>query len=131
MRRTRLTVVIRVVGKEQLPWRSRMARDDRGPATRRCGADPAAFGQPADRGSARQGEDSVRAYRLARRRGGDRADDGRRGNGAACDPAPDRPGTPAHRLHRRLRSEEHTSELQSLMRISYAVCCLKKKNINT
>src|SRR3546814_6697713 len=26
------------------------------------------------------------------------------------------------------RSEEHTSELQSLMRISYAVCCLKKKN---
>src|SRR3546814_4472302 len=30
------------------------------------------------------------------------------------------------------RSEEHTSELQSLMRISYAVFCLKKKkNINT
>src|SRR3546814_3155 len=27
-----------------------------------------------------------------------------------------------------LRSEEHTSELQSLMRISYAVLCLKKKN---
>src|SRR3546814_10872492 len=27
------------------------------------------------------------------------------------------------------RSEEHTSELQSLMRISYAVLCLKKKNI--
>src|SRR3546814_8671085 len=32
-----------------------------------------------------------------------------------------RPGT-------RRRSEEHTSELQSLMRISYAVFCLKKKN---
>src|SRR3546814_2198915 len=32
--------------------------------------------------------------------------------------------------HGRLpRSEEHTSELQSLMRISYAVFCLKKKNI--
>src|SRR3546814_2295327 len=33
------------------------------------------------------------------------------------------------RLHREvhLRSEEHTSELQSLMRISYAVFCLKKK----
>src|SRR3546814_5480457 len=30
-----------------------------------------------------------------------------------------------HRLH--ARSEEHTSELQSLMRISYAVFCLKKK----
>src|SRR3546814_1564909 len=28
------------------------------------------------------------------------------------------------------RSEEHTSELQSLMRISYAVFCLKKKKIN-
>src|SRR3546814_7368458 len=28
----------------------------------------------------------------------------------------------------RMRSEEHTSELQSLMRISYAVFCLKKKN---
>src|SRR3546814_5385241 len=28
------------------------------------------------------------------------------------------------------RSEEHTSELQSLMRISYAVFCLKKKNHN-
>src|SRR3546814_8209203 len=32
-----------------------------------------------------------------------------------------------HRLHRLARSEEHTSELQSLMRISYAVFCLKKK----
>src|SRR3546814_5477061 len=30
-----------------------------------------------------------------------------------------------------MRSEEHTSELQSLMRISYAVFCLKKKNKNT
>src|SRR3546814_4238745 len=29
-----------------------------------------------------------------------------------------------------VRSEEHTSELQSLMRISYAVFCLKKKIIN-
>src|SRR3546814_7920698 len=29
------------------------------------------------------------------------------------------------------RSEEHTSELQSLMRISYAVFCLKKQNIIT
>src|SRR3546814_9336894 len=34
-------------------------------------------------------------------------------------------GFSAHRPH---RSEEHTSELQSLMRISYAVFCLKKKN---
>src|SRR3546814_6739923 len=29
------------------------------------------------------------------------------------------------------RSEEHTSELQSLMRISYAVFCLKKKKVTT
>src|SRR3546814_10788799 len=35
------------------------------------------------------------------------------------------PGEAAKRL---IRSEEHTSELQSLMRISYAVFCLKNKN---
>src|SRR3546814_3975823 len=34
------------------------------------------------------------------------------------------------REYRNGRSEEHTSELQSLMRISYAVFCLKKKNSN-
>src|SRR3546814_7645869 len=33
-------------------------------------------------------------------------------------------------LLRAFRSEEHTSELQSLMRISYAVFCLKKKKYN-
>src|SRR3546814_6620348 len=33
-------------------------------------------------------------------------------------------------LHMTKRSEEHTSELQSLMRISYAVFCLKKKHNN-
>src|SRR3546814_5851176 len=32
--------------------------------------------------------------------------------------------------HESVRSEEHTSELQSLMRISYAVFCLKKKKKN-
>src|SRR3546814_10502125 len=37
------------------------------------------------------------------------------------------PGTKVPRFHSH-RSEEHTSELQSLMRISYAVFCLKKKN---
>src|SRR3546814_8736858 len=36
-------------------------------------------------------------------------------------------GTTASGGGRRARSEEHTSELQSLMRISYAVFCLKKK----
>src|SRR3546814_1575573 len=34
-------------------------------------------------------------------------------------------------LETQRRSEEHTSELQSLMRISYAVFCLKKKKQNT
>src|SRR3546814_1532108 len=34
-------------------------------------------------------------------------------------------------MRRGPRSEEHTSELQSLMRISYAVFCLKKKNKKT
>src|SRR3546814_10541690 len=43
------------------------------------------------------------------------ADSGGLKNEDACSPDP--------------RSEEHTSELQSLMRISYAVFCLKKKNI--
>src|SRR3546814_8937077 len=34
-------------------------------------------------------------------------------------------------MREKIRSEEHTSELQSLMRISYAVFCLKKKKILT
>src|SRR3546814_9716361 len=37
------------------------------------------------------------------------------------------PTDQGHHLRCRTRSEEHTSELQSLMRISYAVFCLKKK----
>src|SRR3546814_2703855 len=62
----------------------------------------------------------------------------------ACDGSGARPGTQTHRcttcggmgkvraqqgffMVERTRSEEHTSELQSLMRISYAVFCLKKK----
>src|SRR3546814_8514411 len=36
--------------------------------------------------------------------------------------------SPAPMVSATLRSEEHTSELQSIMRISYAVFCLKKKN---
>src|SRR3546814_8995373 len=39
-------------------------------------------------------------------------------------------GAGSRRPDRRGRSEEHTSELQSLMRISYAVFCLKKKKKN-
>src|SRR3546814_1061809 len=44
--------------------------------------------------------------------------------GHGADLQADRPG---HEDRDRGRSEEHTSELQSLMRISYAVFCLKKK----
>src|SRR3546814_4674127 len=40
-------------------------------------------------------------------------------------------GTGQRQRCRTLRSEEHTSELQSLMRISYAVFCLKKKKTKT
>src|SRR3546814_6284217 len=53
-----------------------------------------------------------------------------RGEGAQHPPwRPARPGNGdgARRQPHATRSEEHTSELQSLMRISYAVFCLKKK----
>src|SRR3546814_1244597 len=40
------------------------------------------------------------------------------------------PGDAGEPVGKGARSEEHTSELQSLMRISYAVFCLKKKNSN-
>src|SRR3546814_3136933 len=53
--------------------------------------------------------------------------------GIAVQRPPDRlrhlfPDHDADQDQHRNRSEEHTSELQSLMRISYAVFCLKKKN---
>src|SRR3546814_1286238 len=65
----------------------------------------------------------VRAGRLRRER--DQAEAGRAGE----DPGRERGNADADRLRRSeiRRSEEHTSELQSLMRISYAVFCLKKK----
>src|SRR3546814_9157990 len=40
-------------------------------------------------------------------------------------------GLDADAMKKAMRSEEHTSELQSLMRISYAVFCLKKTKIHT
>src|SRR3546814_5022796 len=71
-------------------------------------------------------------------RGGSRGERGRpswwRGACRACEPIPDdvcRPAKPSRPMMSRrrgaARSEEHTSELQSLMRISYAVFCLKQK----
>src|SRR3546814_7569433 len=54
----------------------------------------------------------------------------RAARGSVSDPAGRRPqGRLKEPRHgQSCRSEEHTSELQSLMRISYAVFCLKKKN---
>src|SRR3546814_8910130 len=55
----------------------------------------------------------------------DLANDPREMRNLAADPAH---AAQLQRLRARLRSEEHTSELQSLMRIPYAVFCLQKKN---
>src|SRR3546814_7388182 len=55
-----------------------------------------------------------------------RPNDGVPRTGAARVEAPTRPKSIS--ASGETRSEEHTSELQSLMRISYAVFCLKKKN---
>src|SRR3546814_6401789 len=90
-------------------------------------------------GGARGGCNIV-GYRLVRthadagraRLGHDGGDDG------GADPVQHHAGSGAVRnqagiglgFDRVARSEEHTSELQSLMRISYAVFCLKKKNNN-
>src|SRR3546814_3522379 len=69
-----------------------------------------------ERGVARRIDPAHGAGIDAAREGFDRIDDLHRPN---LGRAGDRPA----------RSEEHTSELQSLMRTSYAVFCLKKKNI--
>src|SRR3546814_9477650 len=83
-------------------------RSDRGHSRRSAGHRSAHDAPGATRrGRARRADDVAWSGRHgeARRRAGDRRPDGR-------------------------RSEDHTSELQSLMRISYAVFCLKKKKIN-
>src|SRR3546814_9730404 len=60
------------------------------------------------------------------RRGGDQPQkDCTRGSGGGGRQRP--PRRRARAVRRQERSEEHTSELQSLMRISYAVFCLKNK----
>src|SRR3546814_5435308 len=67
--------------------------------------------------------DAVRAAILVALCRGEQAGEQRRAHDFQifADRIGERPGAPAK------RSEEHTSELQSLMRISYAVFCLKKK----
>src|SRR3546814_2063561 len=64
-------------------------------------------------------------FRSDRRRRGWRRRYRRHWGHSLRDPRPQR--TEAGSAFARARSEEHTSELQSLMRISYAVFCLKKK----
>src|SRR3546814_15280117 len=69
-------------------------------------------------------------FRSARHRQPVHAAGRRRPGGAPAADVGRAAGAVRHRQaeRRALRSEEHTSELQSLMRISYAVFCLKKKN---
>src|SRR3546814_7332444 len=85
-----------------------------------------ALGDPGPRRGVRAGGHQAvrRLGGVGRRRGRLRTD--RRDDPAAV--AARHPG-PLHGAA--LRSEEHTSELQSLMRISYAVFCLKKKKKST
>src|SRR3546814_5614635 len=54
-------------------------------------------------------------------------EDGNAGNTGSFEQVDDAAGSEKHQSDNRRRSEEHTPELQSLMRISYAVFCLKKK----
>src|SRR3546814_2353897 len=72
-----------------------------------------------------------RGFRALAGRRGVRGVDGRPADRHAQEGAPGRRVLESCQEHARLarsgRSEEHTSELQSLMRISYAVFCLKKK----
>src|SRR3546814_10588106 len=63
----------------------------------------------------------------AHRRGGERRAAGAAGRDDAADIAPGQDEAFEGARHLVHRSEEHPSELQSLMRISYAVFCLKKK----
>src|SRR3546814_2123548 len=88
-----------------------------------------AIGQARDAGvGAGAGQEFGQYVDLARERGADRPRENRRGALAIARKADFR-AAPGDRRDERLarhRSEEHTSELPSLMRISYAVFCLKK-----
>src|SRR3546814_6491754 len=108
---------------------ARLADAERAEAERTAAADQALGGQADQRIGAldllQRVDEAVEQRAIVR--GGDEVDDHL---GIACR-LKDRTAADAHLLERRgvgdIRSEEHTSELQSLMRISYAVFCLKKK----
>src|SRR3546814_2661061 len=104
-----------LAGRRPLPGRCATTRRAGARGLRRAPPDAARGAS----GTARA--DSRAAGRALPPAPGARANAADAGAGAAC--------AASHRL--RLRSEEHTSELQSLMRISYAVFCLKKKIIKT
>src|SRR3546814_1783741 len=93
------------------PFPRRHAVDDRGGAGRRLGLEGIRIGLERDQLAARTADLVLVAGSGRHAREEDLPD-------AAAIPQP-------HRMD--ARSEEHTSELQSLMRISYAVFCLKKK----
>src|SRR3546814_5940179 len=67
------------------------------------------------------------AHSAADMKGMDMSGEAGHSHGAAAEDDHDHAATAAPAAE---RSEEHTSELQSLMRISYAVFCLKKKNMS-
>src|SRR3546814_3586547 len=77
-------------------------------------------------GSARS-QDASPKVTLSRRLRPFRAMPTQRASGAHCRDLTRAQRAPVHAPNTVVRSEEHTSELQSLMRISYAVLCLKKK----
>src|SRR3546814_3189412 len=105
-----------------------MARVARGVARYLASPDRAAPVEQGRRGGGAVRCDPFGRSRLARHRA--RAGDGQgRASARVLRPGQYRcRGAEGRRRDCRSRSEEHTSELQSLMRISYAVFCLKKKN---
>src|SRR3546814_8112994 len=88
-----------------------------------CSTDLGAAARPARPARARLAADGLGAASVARARDAGQPGE-KRGRGLCRGGRRHRSGAA------RARSEEHTSELQSLMRISYAVFCLKKKKEN-
>src|SRR3546814_3709641 len=103
----------------------RLAPTHRHPRVRRGEREPVLF---ADHGDCRAAAKRVAEFVGDAHAAQPRADDDDLNHGRP--PAGTAPDGLAVKLARTYRSEEHTSELQSLMRISYAVFCLNKKKYN-
>src|SRR3546814_3711048 len=112
-------------------WSSDVCSSDLDPARARYPLREARDGKRRCKGTATEGRRTHRGFRpvrlsLTRERRGCRL------LPSFCQPCYNPSGPAAMRIRKApTRSEEHTSELQSLMRISYAVFCWKKKNIIT